>query len=822
MHSDQYDKSIPEIESVLESWTVKDGPLDQVPRTPDGNPDVFQALVTLFDWAGQIPASNRYSTEFDAKGHLVLAGMFKVHCCAIVDSTRKVRFEDVKALGARQNYKMVCDNISSPELAKLFVDVSNRDSNASARNILTSESVLSPDGKDNKDGKDNNKNNNKQQYPRWMIKMQCAFLKFARLHELPNDGSEERCLVAPLYNPSARENLEHAQKTALQLVITAYRTPKEGIPNKTIYDPKVNRLPLSQQCFFSLEKYIVSAFAELDLHARDSQTRLFDLFCHALLVDIVRRFRSRFSPLATPNGRSEMRHVLRSYAYLGTAVAMLSAYHEHEWMHNALISTLSQNNPEFLTNLPFEVSEHLLTKTLIYATFKDFSPCAIHPPAHENETRKDYIRKNIPRAGQPVLFEQLHPLFDATCAPSWRSAVTTRSIWMLSHPQEHKLNALEHALPLIAQLGDQFGDQPGDQLVDDVDDAWKTLKGMQVGTRHTISYIRRCNRIVTSLMLVCKAFRDLFRDFAFHPHVELGTPDETAETVASSPALRGAVPRDVFLTTKALTLHLYFRRKTFKPDSHNGELRETWQYITPSACTLGCNAVRIRFESEPDETDGHVYTFDAAQPPPRVRSSAAAGNIESGSVGISPDAQIERSFFFSDTTPRDRRLASDVPHHLVAESELGTSLYSIHPGKAWFERYKNTCDELRLITVFDVKYDHALKRRGLPLALAQSLTLKAMCTTSSAQSSRVAKLLAMRARVEIGVVRRHETRFCHDKSDEIKRFPPDAKFVPCVSGTSPYFYSSKERLCKEAFLARTAKRHARYENELSEKRAKVV
>ena len=76
-----------EVRSIVDDWCYdQDSPFDETPLTPDGQPDVVQILMSMFDSVGEFPVCSLKHGQrvpfTNARSHstTVLLGLFHIHC----------------------------------------------------------------------------------------------------------------------------------------------------------------------------------------------------------------------------------------------------------------------------------------------------------------------------------------------------------------------------------------------------------------------------------------------------------------------------------------------------------------------------------------------------------------------------------------------------------------------------------------------------------------------------------------------------------------------------------------------------------------------
>jgi hypothetical protein len=244
---------------------------------------------------------------------------------------------------------------------------------------------------------------------------------------------------------------------------------------------------------------------------------------------------------------------------------------------------------------------------------------------------------------------------------------------------------------------------------------------------------------------------------------------------------------------------VYFARKALRFDHETGGVTEWWQYINPALTTVGCNAVVVTCETEPDAS-GRVIRFPAAQ----------AGTRNGGFAVESRQRHWEQANY-------------ENGHHIQPESLPHESVYSIHPGTRWNERLKGANATPKIVCVWDRKFDHKWKTSTRRVAVSQSLTLSAKCARTSASlcTEKTDPLRAVRFRVAIGDVPRSSALVRGAGEDDIVLFDASevAAFRECVSATSDYFYASSISLDPENVAKRAEKRKVRTENERLERQS---
>lgn len=463
------------------------------------------------------------------------------------------------------------------------------------------------------------------------------------------------------------------------------------------------------------------------------------------------------------------------------------------------------NKKSILSEMPWDTAEYLLKNHILHGIFEKYRRVVINVPEWIKSERMRFLYTDrVPCSGQEITVDRLDIYMDSALLPPYREYFTrvfepyiTESINPpITSLTKHQQGAILHAeaLGLITKPGVQIAQQ---QPFDAADFA--KVCGEHIGTRHALQYVKSSNKAICTVRAVCKTYAKLFNDYVFRPVVEFdGDASKSGVHIASPGSLRGAAPRDVRPTNKPQTLHVYFARKAIRVDTGTGEVTEWWQYINPALMTIGCNAVVITCETEPDAS-GRVIQFPAAQPVTR-----------NGRFTV----QSKQRHWEQTAHP-------NLGHHLQAESLANESVYSIHPGTRWEERLhaKNS----KMVCVWDCKFDHKWKTSTRRVAVSQSFTMSARCAQTSASLciEKTDPLRAVRFRVAFGIVPRTSTCFRDAGEDDIVQFEASemSAFRECVSATSEYFYASTISLDPEAVTKRAEKRKVRTENELQDRRS---
>jgi len=424
-----------------------------------------------------------------------------------------------------------------------------------------------------------------------------------------------------------------------------------------------------------------------------------------------------------------------------------------------------------INELSADIQDHLLMKHVLNSALNSYSkPSTRVPPRLVNEELQKIYKDKAPRHGQEITITRLH-MYDSLLIPSYREYVARVFHTFSSPPRAQALrkNALKHAAAI--------------SNAPDVDD-------LHLGTRHMLKYIQNSNSTICTLRAVCRSYAAMFNDFVFRPFVDLDDADETVSVHQNgNPALRGAVPRGVRFTHKAQTLHVYFARKSITFDSKTGDPTVSWQYLNPLIAKIGCDAIVVKCETEPDES-GRVFTFNASQP----RQPWLGCNVT--------------------TAERDWRNPPSPPtsfHSLQPESLANESFYSLHAGTEWTNRISQA-DQGRLVCLWDEKFDHRLKHLGVGLFVAnsQSFLIPAKCPKTSASYTigSSSPLIGIRFIVSIGRIKRGGE---VSALETITQLSPEemSSFSSVVSGVSEYFYSSAVPLDPAAVAKRALKRKNR-------------
>jgi hypothetical protein len=465
----------------------------------------------------------------------------------------------------------------------------------------------------------------------------------------------------------------------------------------------------------------------------------------------------------------------------------------------------------------------------------------------------------LPEANKELTFDSFTPESWLDCDPlastpdRWALSVGHASIEdrdQLQHGMPAgRLAAIQHALsaappptPLLPHQQPYEGCKAGPELLNYYD----KVKDEVVGVRRRFEDVVTTTRDLCALRLVCKTFDAHLRDYCFRPYVELVQVSESADAVVGSPALYGAVPRDVLFAGQPHGLRIYMRRKAFKKDE-NCDLVDSWEYIAPQLAAVGCNCLRIVYEAEPD-VDGHVQRFDASN------EECSARSIE----GVVTKLIAVQSQGFGSAWKFESQ------HLVMCESGFAGSYYSLHLPCDWSRRWLHTllrgrepsegrrvsegfptsgspypeaftCNQGHLLTVYAKKFPGDADVHGHPIprvkakvackrpaahrrrqtlqacgghmqaAYEQTLEFSVIVDKTSRSLDRAGKpLRAMRLRVEFGAVKA-------DRNDRYRPFEPRAiaDFVTVMHAVSPYFYASNKPLDPRAVGERAKKRRER-------------
>jgi len=770
-----------EVRSMVDSWCYDtDSPFDETPLTPYGQPDVVQILMEMFDSVGEFPVCSLEDGQrvpfTNARSHstTVLLGLFHIHR-KMPQLFRGVAYDAI-------DLSSVVATVRSAALARLFesayqgargqqsdiVDAALRDdsevSGAAVAPFLGSDGVRSAG---------------------WLIKVRSAMVPYRYASSLGEYDSTQ--ITIPFHPTSDTLKLEKAVLIGHQL------SQRVMLHERSRLDRSIYSSEGYLNCTQRLKKFAMRIQTRYEsTKTNPIDMRRFLLFCDALFKCIVRTV-DGMSRTNTHRFWSNARVHLEDLASFGMRAGAAAAMQLH---HHLLIDTLRANQTPVLSDMPFDMAEYLLKNHAIHEAFANYRRrVVLSPPASiTNERLRLLYVDKMPCSGQEITVDRLHVITDSAILPPYREYATrvfqTFSAESSSRPSiwlpPHQLTVLEHA----EALG--LAEQPFDAA-----DLSKVGRE-HLGTRHALHYLQSSNKAICTMRAVCKTYADLFKDYVFRPVVDFDYYTNRSGVHSGSPeSLRGAPPRDVRPTNKPQTLHVYFARKALRVDPETGEITQWWQYINPALTTIGCNAVVVTCETEPDAS-GRVLRFPAAQ------------------------AGTSNGRFAVESTQRNWDDAISA-HHILPESLPHESVYSIHPGTGWNERLRCAKANSKIVCVWDRKFDNKWKTSSRRVALSQSLTMHAKCARTSASLclEKTDPLRAVRFRVAFGYVPRSSARPREAGEDDIVPFDASetAAFRACVSATSDYFYASSISLDPEEVAKRAGKRKDRTYQERLDRRS---
>lgn len=784
MQDVHYAACMAEVRDVVGAWTADpDSPFEHVPETSDGIPDVVQILICMFDGLGDVAVNVSGSWKtINVHGALVLLALFHIHC-------RIRKLQTGKALSL--------SSIRSPVLAQMFIDASN--------GVATDLDVaLQSDRIDN----------GPEIQAAWSIHVARNFAPFRHGNSLLAQDEAER-VVFPFDPTTALTSITYTtdigtllfNRPALDFDLVGKgifrNTDAAGESRLQLFsrwiDAEANRL--------AAEAGASGAVGADGLFDGNRAMSCFPLFCNALFKAIVNKIDVKNIHKTGDYDRGP----LESLAVLGMHMGANAVMHTH---HETMTSTLRLHHKPHLTELPLDATEHIFHKQVLHALFNNYPRTRIRrdPPANQSPIVTAILMDKTPCYGQPLTVDRLVPSVDWVIVPPYKEfAIAVTNTFKPNHRTYRVESAVRHAIALRPE----GADAPDlSWLRDTYSSEYEKHKNMQLGVRQTLAYVRNSNKVIGALRAVCKTFAEMFKEFVFRPYIELGEANEPADTINGSEGLKGAPTRDVRFTNKPQYIHVFFARKTIKIDSETDSVSESWQYVNPSIIGMGCNAIRVRGESEPDE-NGRVVRFDVDK---GLRRSEM------------PVERHQRKWSFANgnsfahhTTPQQSFAKL---HHVQAESLSGQSIYSLHLGADWQRRLAQP-PSFQLVCLWDKKFpigrrhEGAADGRPLDLALAQSMTFKATCTKTSAalRVDACDPLRAMRFCVEFGHVVRSSPAVDAAGPDDIVPFTAEemATFQPMLSSASEYFYSSTIPLDPAQVSKRAEKRKGRTAREKLER-----
>ena len=792
-------KGYEEVRYLVNAWSQhRDSPFYGRPLDvrPDGRPDIVKILITIFSRIGALPLfwmcgdmdKTRWA-RVKCNGAAVLWGLFHLHMRMCASGVQKV-----------DNYRLFCllSSIESVDLARVF-EKGDEAGYDDILEIMQGNSTLRPDQRTFE--KDD-----------WLEKVKLAVRPFEKtdwsklwdkLYPSTSGHAED--------SPFAMPFRQHAMcdfKSALLIAKTVTRWV--CVPNNAPLDDHIYHADGPNP---NLQEFAQCVAERVDDVPR-TKNRFF-LFCDALFVRVASCYNpsSHSFPWTTDfNGREFSTPA--TLAVIGMRAGAAAFLHMH---YPILVATLNANQTSILPNLPSEITEHLLTNHLIAGAFADYKTLPSNKirqalmrqglilsgnPVNENMERL-IAEKRIPHAGQKITFGIFDDCMDMALIPPFKDHI----LHLLHHPGSTGYSSTPFALKKLVEHAEALKIvEPGFTRRNSLEtcaNEFNRIRDETLGMRHTLQYLQRSNYIVCKLRAVCKSYAEFFKDYVFRPYVEAWDSCPENGHQADPARLRGAPPRTVLLTTKPHQLHVFFARKTITVDANTSEITERWQYVNPSLICIGCNAVVVTCETEPDE-DGHVIRFNSEQGRAQNRSFVRETNQQQWN-------------------PINR---ADI-HHVRAESLSSESIYSIHPGTRWVERCLS--QRCRLVNVWDHKFAPYFKdpwNMSLALAHTQSLTLTQRCKRTSASfcASKNAPLRAIRFRVAFGTVPRtpkNKDLIAKSLRETIVPFEDDEMqhFQTYLSATSDYFYASAVSLRSEEVEQRSKKRKLRTEKERLERQS---
>jgi hypothetical protein len=767
-----------DVRSIVDDWCYDpDSPFDETPLTPDGQPDAVQILMSMFDWVGEFQVFSLKRGQrvpfTNARSHstTVLLGLFHIHCK--MPSLLHGRPSEATDLSC------AISTVRSPALASVFAYgyQCDRGQLSDIVDAALREECLEDRGADD---------TLVVQSADWLIKVRSAMVPYRNERSFGEYDSTQ--ITMPFHPTSDTLVLEKA------VLIGHHLSQRVKSPGRVRLDRSIYSSDGYLNCTQRLQKFSMRIQTRYD-STKDNpiDMRRFLLFCDALFKCIVRTVDGM--SCTTPHRFwSSARYHLEDLASLGMRAGAAAAMQLH---HHILTDTLRANQKPVLSDMPWDMAEYLLKNHVLHGTFANYRRTVLKAPTSiTNERMRFLYVDRVPRSGQEITVNRLDVFMDSALLPPYREYATrvftayrddayNPSATQLT-PQ--KLGALRHA----EALG--MTEQPFDAT------DFFEIGHEHLGTRHVLHYLQSSNKAICTMRAVCKTYADLFKDYVFRPVVEFdGDTNRSGVHRGSFESLRGAPPRDVRPTNKPQTLHVYFARKALRVDTETGDVTEWWQYINPALTRIGCNAIVVTCETEPDAS-GSAICFPAAQ----------AGTRNGRFAAESRQSHWEQA-------------NHETGHHIQPESLPTESVYSIHPGARWNERLRSANANSKIVCVWDRKFDHKWKTSTRRVAVSQSITMSAKCARTSASLclEKTDPLRAVRFRVAFGDVPQSLARLQAAGEDDIVPFDASevAAFRECVSASSDYFYASSISLDPESVAKRAEKRKVRTENERLERRS---
>ena len=564
--------------------------------------------------------------------------------------------------------------------------------------------------------------------------------------------------------------------------------------------------------------------------------------------------------------------VLTSYAVLGIGIAAVCALNPRS---STLRATLVAANPRGMTSLPHDclctlLNDAILARMMTVPVKPLKSGIDVTTREGRNEKAKidrlpgeaqrdAYLRSN-PEINKPFVLEFLgfEPTFP--CDESGeRSEVNTlqlqamRSYIGSNDPERTKVigmterSTIAQAMMVAPPPSDvSLADTRltiGNQMSEPMRQHWKDVKDTVVGVRRSWGrYVVLSTRFLCVLRLVCKEWNEHFREFCFHPHVQIASVTELSHDIEGSPALFGGPPRHVLLKSKPYILQVYLRRKVLTADA-SGDVVKGWEYVPPGLLAVGLNALQITCETEPD-SNGRVERFAVGQ------------SLESGTLRTEPFERPKNyvGFCSKESLPSQSLYSMHLPQNWRARRQFAVN--SSIGVAVWNRKFPTMSDDDRDF----VPHDQLVKSRnfmgahvrGSSRAAANPLTsttlprswharigddnhflphhvlnnqmreyiVVPMRTSKSSSKSSSAAPRAMRFRVEFGRAGdRAPDGIALMKSvgnggahpEKITPFGPEerASFRPYMTGASSYVYVSAESMRADAALKRQNRRRRR-------------
>ena len=742
-----------EVRAIIEAWCDDiDSPFVDVPLLSDGGVDIPGVLVAAFDSVGVFPtfALNPFLDDFvtnaRSNGGVVLLGLFHLHCKLALSFQR-----NRSSIGPIE-----ASSIHSPTLARVFKRAAMGESTDIADAIKT-------------DPFFNYKSCSNEN---WFESMKTAVAPFK--HALLDRKYDHREILIPFDFDTTAPTLDAACVLGMYLLT---HVPVANIPlGNRMYDLECPLLCDNLTAIPKFARYVQWQFSKC-LSIDKSR---FPIFCNALFKCIVRAVDGDHAGTPTWN---DYRGVFQNLAGIGLKIGAIATM---QFDHNAVLGVLRSNHVPRLNELPSDTLEYLLKNHLLNTTLNVYpKPTTRCPEQITSEESKKLYQEISPRHGQTITISKLHP-YDSVLIPPYVEYIKKvfRDFANVSSAANLKADASRHQAALAMTSSDQ-----------------------QIGVRHMLKTIWTSNSTICTLRAVCKSYARLFRDFVFRPFVELEDANEPVG-VHQTPALRGAIPREVRLTYRKQLLHVYFARKSITINRSTGDVAEHWQYLNPNVAAIGCNAISVTCETEADSS-GRIVKFDAAQ---------------GDGVGTGVNFEtVERSWSMNGE-PFGYNY-----HRLQPESLKTESIYSMHTGSEWKRRMSQK-DLGLLVCLWDHKFEHKFKRitnGSLHVAKSQSFTIAAKCPVTSESfcnnpRSASEPLRAIRFKVTIGNVAR-DADAPAAADDKIVPFTAAemAKFSAVVSGCSNYFYTSNVSLSPEAVATRASKRKLRTASERANRESQL-